>query len=399
MAAPPPTTPILPLNSFPAEILENVASFMSASDLDGPSRTSKRLRSTVAKSLFRSVKFRGSDASLASQLMCFLGHEYMGTTTIIGNSIKYLSIVLRKKDYGYNIPDNARSSALPMLIVQTLQRARMLVAVRIDVRWFSSKQAKLFREAFHLLPRMRHVQSLRLTTHFDTMRVIFTKCALENLNAIQICGGLKSRAFDVIKSGCPQLKRLRFFLSDPLEDYPRLVEEDASRCIGNAFAQLEWLVIAEPLGFSEGSSFFYHVPIAWDDAPHVLIFTRRYAYRPYAEFISQLPAVERLILSLTRIPSLRRFAIGISPQEDQREDEHVWLAPLRTWVTRNIFRLFIEYIGEVLPNLEMICIIEQSDEYKFLWIHTGVREVSGGDMNVRTTMRGNPNSFPLGLDF
>ncbi|EEU43840.1 uncharacterized protein NECHADRAFT_74052 [Fusarium vanettenii 77-13-4] len=165
MAAPQTGTSIL--DQFPPEIYDEIGSNLTGRELDGVTRSSKRLRALFLRSLFHTIRFDHLQPAVRDRLRRFINHQTPEKMTEIWTAVRRASFLF---PFPHSISDFDLEEMLPLsqdaLRFQVLQAVRLLSHVRhltIDLERFGDRHIDTFRAAHPSAPRWEHLESLRLT--------------------------------------------------------------------------------------------------------------------------------------------------------------------------------------------------------------------------------------------
>ncbi|KAF5017012.1 hypothetical protein F66182_11136 [Fusarium sp. NRRL 66182] len=354
------------------EILFNVGSHLTVSEISGAAGASSRLWYAFAKSLFWSVKFKGTQNSLPIKLQLFL--SYTGERmSQIRKSIRHASIVLADASQGTEHPGTA--DLLPALIASSILVMPHLSSLEFDVRGLTPEQEASFNRQLRKMPTVANMRSLQVSARKYTMLSCFGMCPSEKLETLTVGSSFgTARLLEFAFDHFPQLKRLSVNLDTSLHRYAHdacvLSPKIKRRITLSDFKQLEWLIIDERLD--------HYRP---RPRPQVAIL----------DAAARARLVQDIGIVLADMPNLCRLAFATA-----RHDLNTARPEIR-FNTVTVASKLICDLASILPNVHEICLLESSCDGKSTVIHRGTRSSMDGGMSVKVEDGCRRSEFPMGL--
>ncbi|KAM0428534.1 hypothetical protein ACHAPT_006894 [Fusarium lateritium] len=368
------------LGTLPTEIYRNIACCLSARELDGVTRASKRLRAVFLERLFYAVGFSYKQPDIAGSLEQFIRERPGAHMSVIWSSVRRASFVLSDpyprlgwdKDKYLSCPD---FKALPARIARCTQLMTQVRCLSFDLKPFGPEHTRAFRAALASQPGWKQVERLRITrfwTDRDLIEALVNYCSPEKLMAVDLFEISAQELLDVVGKRFERLKRLRLETHVPLWPSQPFPFIEDMRLIAGAFPHLECLVLDE----------------------------NAFQFRPTVHPHTLNVSIDEVAAILQTMPSLRRFAFRLNTDRfrgggmRQSLSLDKYVSMLGYTEVSDWFETLIHGISDKVPKLREICIFYNDCAYH------GTRDCDEEIMTILPNKSGFDETylgFPWGL--
>ncbi|KAL2684562.1 hypothetical protein Neosp_005640 [[Neocosmospora] mangrovei] len=328
------------LDELPAEIHTGIGSHLTGRELDGVTRASKRLRSLFLRSIFRRVRFDSFQPEVRRRLDLFINGKTPEEMAGIWTVVRHASFLLPLSELlDVFSPEEILPASLDPLRFQILQGIRLLSQVRhltVDLELFDDRHAQTFRDAFPIVPRWEHLQSLKMTGvgHCrELAAALIQSCSSQKLMSVDMSGIFSFALFEVVQQHSKRLERLRIehpFPPTNMNHFPAMQFIYESR---DSLPAIKWLSIVEKNHGQEGN-----------------IDTFEQCLQEMTEGLQRMPSLVRLAftLSIDRFqPDDIRDRLGL----DENDNEALTDDQTLEWYGAQMQR-----IADAAPQLKEVCL-------------------------------------------
>ncbi|KAF5017011.1 hypothetical protein F66182_11135 [Fusarium sp. NRRL 66182] len=363
-------SPVTPptLTACPLETLYNISSYLTASEMSGAAQASSRLWDAFSRSIFRSVKFQGTQSALVLKLHEFLSIGSQDRRDVINESIRSATITILALDP----TDDEYSQThymLPNLIIRSISRMSRVSTIFLDTLDFSRNQERSFRRQLSNMSAWTSIQNLRMRVRSGSVERLIANCASEKLKAVHIEEKLSYNQYQEIGRHCQPLKRLSIWVHNYGFEY---------NYHSLSLRQLEWLIIAPKPEQGMGTPLIFVTMV-----------------RSIVEKETQ-----KLAGNLGKYPHLRRVGFWFSSFTSgwpHFVNQNIPGVNLLTLDKKDRVFGVIRDLSSGLPNLQELCFVETLAGNQSPVIYRGTRAAEGEDMTVDLKQDCHRDAFPLGL--
>ncbi|KAM5357825.1 hypothetical protein ACJZ2D_015886 [Fusarium nematophilum] len=250
---------VLNLEDCPAEIICLIVAPLRASQLDGLSRASNRLRRILIKnqSMFYAVKFDGEQSTVLESLRLFV-HDRPGSHMAeLWQSIRLYYWEHDNCDARDGVKNAAAIKAyqssmeypeLPRHIVEAIERVPQLSTLSLDIYHLSAKQRDNLKLCLQVSPKWPTVNDVGIQAEWSVYGAIFSQCLQEKVISVRLprWNGLRYAA---ARDHLPGIKRLHLESQGGGSGacWPRFIDTYGTFSACDDFRRLEWLIVSQAL--------------------------------------------------------------------------------------------------------------------------------------------------------
>ncbi|KAM5343234.1 hypothetical protein ACJ41O_014200 [Fusarium nematophilum] len=255
----------LSLERLPPEVLSMIVAPLLASQLDGISRASKRIRDVVQQHVFKSVNFSGVQDKVLAILREFVQDSGASNMDGIRRSIRHATIRLPRQLYYWEEPNYSGMQGLkdihaiealqsrnrcdlPREIVKVVGMMSRLSVISLDLWHLSRMQKEDFRNYLGASEKWSTVEDLGIDAESTVYEAVFSQYVPEKLTSLRLQQrNVFSLQYAAARRHFPRLKRLQLgFLRIGFNESLLLQNFTIDR-VSRDFPELEWLVVTEKM--------------------------------------------------------------------------------------------------------------------------------------------------------